>query len=57
MRQTSWSSALCAGADVRIVQAVAGHASPVITLRRCSHLPTDRVTEAAGRFDSARVAE
>jgi integrase len=33
------------------VQAVAGHASPVITLQRYSHLLDARIGEAAVRFD------
>jgi len=43
------------GADVKLVQAVAGHANPLITLKRYSHLLDARVTEAAKRFDPARV--
>jgi integrase len=56
LRHTCVSRLVAAGADVKLVQAVAGHASPVITLKRYSHLLDDRVTEAAGRFDPARAA-
>lgn len=34
---------------------LAGHANPLITLRRSSHLLDARVTEAAERFDPARA--
>lgn len=41
--------------DVKLVQAPAGHAHPLITLTRYSHLLDTRVTEAAQRFDPARI--
>jgi integrase len=44
-----------AGADVKLVQALAGHKNPLITLQRYSHLTDARVTEAAHRFDPAAV--
>src|SRR6266536_2382108 len=37
------------------MRAVAGQANPPITLKRYSHLLDARVTEAAERFDPARV--
>jgi integrase len=55
LRHTCVSRLVAAGADVKLVQAVAGHANPVITLRRYSHLLDARVSEAAERFDPARV--
>jgi integrase len=55
LRHTCVSRLVAAGADVKLVQAVAGHANPLITLKRYSHLLDARVTEAAGRFDPARV--
>lgn len=55
LRHTCVSRLVAAGADVKLVQAVAGHANPLITLRRYSHLLDARVTEAAERFDPARV--
>jgi integrase len=55
LRHTCVSRLVGAGADVRLVQAVAGHANPLITLKRYSHLLDARVTEAAERFDPARV--
>lgn len=57
LRHTCVSRLVAAGADVKLVQAVAGHANPMITLKRYSHLLDARITEAAGRFDPARVAE
>jgi integrase len=55
LRHTCVSRLVAAGADVTLVQAVAGHSSPAITLKRYSHLLDRRVTEAAERFDPARV--
>jgi integrase len=55
LRHTCVSRLVAAGADVKLVQAVAGHASPMITLSRYSHLLDARVSEAADRFDPARV--
>jgi integrase len=56
LRHTCVSRLVAAGADVKLVQAVAGHASPMITLSRYSHLLDARITEAADRFDPARAA-
>lgn len=53
LRHTCVSRLVGAGADVKLVQAVAGHASPMLTLQRYSHLLEDRVAEAARRFDPA----
>ncbi|HEX6762879.1 MAG TPA: tyrosine-type recombinase/integrase [Gaiellaceae bacterium] len=55
LRHTAVSRLVAAGADVKLVQAVAGHANPLITLRRYSHLLDARVSEAAKRFDPART--
>jgi integrase len=55
LRHTCVSRLVAAGADVKLVQAVAGHANPLITLRRYSHLLDARVTEAAERFDPAQT--
>jgi hypothetical protein len=52
---TCVSRLVAAGADVKLVQAVAGHASPLITLKRYAHLLDGRITEAAARFDPART--
>ena len=51
------SRLVAAGADVKLVQAVAGHANPLITLKRYAHLLDARVTEAADRFDPGHVRE
>jgi integrase len=56
LRHTCVSRLVAAGADVKLVQAVAGHANPLITLKRYSHLLDARITEAAARFDPARTA-
>jgi integrase len=53
LRHTCVSRLVAAGADIKLVQAVAGHANPLITLKRYSHLLDARVTEAAERFDPA----
>ncbi len=55
LRHTCVSRLVAAGADVKLVQAVAGHASPLITLQRYSHLLDGRVTAAAQRFAPAEV--
>jgi integrase len=56
LRHTCVSRLVAAGADVKFVQAVAGHANPLITLKRYSHLLDARITEAAQRFDPAATA-
>lgn len=56
LRHTAVSRLVAAGADVKLVQAVAGHANPLITLRRYAHLLDARVSEAAERFDPARTS-
>jgi integrase len=55
LRHTCVSRLVAAGADVKLVQAVAGHASPLITLKRYSHLLDSRISEASDRFDPART--
>jgi integrase len=55
LRHTCVSRLVAAGAEVKLVQAVADHANPLITLKRYSHLLDARVTEAAERFDPART--
>lgn len=53
LRHTAVSRLVAAGCDVKLAQAVAGHANSAITLDRYSHLTDGRVTEAASRFDPA----
>jgi integrase len=55
LRHTCVSRLVAAGADVKLVQAVAGQANPLITLKRYSHLLDARITEAAERFDPAQA--
>ena len=50
LRHTCVSRLVAAG--VKLVQAVAGHASPLITLKRYSHLLDSRISEAADRIRS-----
>lgn len=55
LRHTCVSRLVAAGADIKLVQSVAGHANPVVTLKRYSHLLDSRVSEAADRFDPGAV--
>ena len=57
LRHTCVSRLVAAGADIKLVQAVAGHANPLVTLKRYSHLLDARMSEAAARFDPARVPQ
>jgi integrase len=51
LRHTCISRLVAAGADIKLVQAIAGHANPMITLNRYSHLLDERLTDAATRYD------
>jgi integrase len=51
LRHTAVSRLIAAGADIKLVQTIAGHSSPTITLQRYAHLLDSRVSEAATRFD------
>jgi integrase len=53
LRHTCVSRLIAAGADVKLVQAVAGHSSGKVTLDRYSHLFDQRVTDAASLYDPA----
>ncbi len=55
LRHTCVSRLVAAGADVRLVQEVAGHASPLVTLKRYTQLREARLTEAADRYDPAAL--
>lgn len=57
LRHTCISRLVAEGADVKLVQAVAGHANPVITLKRYSHLLDGRLTDAARRYDPGRLPQ
>jgi integrase len=54
LRHTAVSRLVAEGADVKLVQAVAGHSKASLTLDRYTHLTDERVREAAKRFDPAR---
>jgi integrase len=53
LRHTCVSRLVAAGADVKLIQAMAGHSDPRITLRRYSHLLDGRITDMATRYDPA----
>ncbi len=53
LRHTAVSRLIAAGADVAIVQAVAGHASAATTLKIYTHLRDTRLRDAAMQFDPA----
>jgi integrase len=54
LRHTAVSRLVAEGADVKLVQTVAGHSTASLTLDRYTHLTDERVREAAKRFDPAR---
>jgi integrase len=51
LRHFAVSALIAEGADIKLLQAIAGHASATMTLDRYGHLMTARVSEAATRFD------
>lgn len=53
LRHTCISRLVAAGADIKLVQAIAGHSNPLITLKRYSHLLDQRLTEIAERYEPA----
>jgi integrase len=53
LRHTTISRSVASGADVKLAQAIAGHANPMITLKRYSHLLDQRLTHAADQYDPA----
>jgi integrase len=60
LRHTTASLAIAAGADVKMLQTMLGHASAVMTLDRYGHLMPGRAHDVADRLDAlarAAVAE
>jgi integrase len=55
LRHTTISRLVAAGADIKLVQAIAGHSNPLITLKRYSHLLDHRLTHAASQYDPAQT--
>ncbi|WP_017627830.1 tyrosine-type recombinase/integrase [Nocardiopsis chromatogenes] len=55
LRHTAASLAIAAGADVKVVQQMLGHATATMTLDRYGHLFPDRLDEVADAMDEARL--
>jgi integrase len=55
LRHTAASLAISAGANVKAVQSMLGHASAAMTLDRYSHLFDDALETVADRLDEARL--
>jgi integrase len=51
LRHTTASLAIAAGADVKMLQTMLGHASAVMTLDRYGHLMPGRAQDVADRLD------
>ena len=56
LRHTAASLAIAAGADVKVVQQMLGHASATMTLDTYGHLFDDRLDEVGDAMDRARAA-
>jgi integrase len=56
LRHFAVSALIAAGADIKLLQAIAGHASATTTLDTNGHLMTARVQEAATRYDPLAVS-
>ena len=56
LRHTAASLSIAAGADVKVVQQMLGHASATMTLDLYGHLFDDRLDEVADALDAARAA-
>lgn len=57
LRHYAVSTLIAQRADVKLLQAIAGHASATVTLDTYGHLMSERVTEAAGLYDPLAVRE
>ena len=51
LRHFAVSALIAEGADIKLLQAIVGHASATMTLDTYGHLMTARVSEAATRYD------
>jgi integrase len=51
LRHYAVSTLIAQRADVKLLQAIAGHASATVTLDTYGHLMLERVTEAASLYD------
>ncbi len=56
LRHTAASLAIAAGADVKVVQQMLGHASAAMRLDQYGHLFGDRLDQVAEAMDAARTA-
>jgi integrase len=52
LRHFAVSALIAQGADIKLLQAIAGHSSATVTLDVYGHLMTDRISEAAAHFDA-----
>ncbi|QBI51949.1 Tyrosine recombinase XerD [Streptomonospora litoralis] len=55
LRHTAASLAIAAGADVKVVQQMLGHATATMTLDTYGHLFPDRLDEVADAMDAGRM--
>nr|WP_246422433.1 site-specific integrase [Nocardiopsis mwathae] len=55
LRHTAASLAIAAGADVKVVQQMLGHATATMTLDTYGHLFPDRLDEVADAMDAGRI--
>jgi integrase len=51
LRHYAVTELIAQGADIKLLQAIAGHKDATMTLNVYGHLMTERVSEAADRFD------
>jgi Phage integrase family len=56
LRHTAASLAIAAGADVKVIQRILGHASAAMTLDQYGHLFGDRLDDVAARMAAGREA-
>jgi integrase len=57
LRHYAVSWLIAQGADIKLLEAIAGHASATVTLDTYGHLMTDGVSEAAKLYDPLRVSK